>query len=625
MNRILALLLAFLVLGTCAFGQGRSDRRASDTSTPLRKPAVKADWGQSVITINKLGQTVTNLGQFYAYSGTLPAGEWPLGSGHDQIFRMNMYVGMPGNVVATRARNSKEWDPIPGLHAPAAGKIALSNDRTTWPLNASNQPFWPLRTAAGLDSIVSQQDSYCEYWDLTNARPTQRLSIRVRQTTYAWNTSKDQDYIIMKFTLFNDTTTAKNGVYFAMYTDFDAGGTVNDYEDDLWSFDAARQLYYIGDADNYSNDWGAGGLPFNLGIEFLETPLVGGVRPGITDWHYSSDNDSPWGDVLKEDTVLYNWMSSNPILKNDPTWPNLFHGSNLKMDDVSLINPAGQRLDAIGASGPYHMEPHDSLTFVIALIAGANPTDITIHADRARDIYRNGLRLVPPPKPVVNATAFDNHVNLTWSNAQEFTYVNLTTGAKLIKEYRVYRTGDPSRKAWGTPVAIIPRDTTRTTVDTAAYVWPDSVRNFSYMSYSVTVLDVDSLESGKAFLPSDQRAAENTVEVRPVNSPREGLDAIRVVPNPYVISASWERKRLGDPLLGEPIRDLAFTHLPGRCTIRIYTLDGNLVKTIEHTSGTGTEFWDLRSYSNQLIATGVYFYHVSSNAGERVSKFAVVR
>jgi len=49
------------------------------------------------------------------------------------------------------------------------------------------------------------------------------------------------------------------------------------------------------------------------------------------------------------------------------------------------------------------------------------------------------------------------------------------------------------------------------------------------------------------------------------------------------------------------------------------------VKTIEHTNGTGTEFWDLRSFSNQLIATGVYIYHVKSDTGEKVSKFAVVR
>jgi hypothetical protein len=128
-----------------------------------------------------------------------------------------------------------------------------------------------------------------------------------------------------------------------------------------------------------------------------------------------------------------------------------------------------------------------------------------------------------------------------------------------------------------------------------------------------------------AFLPADQSAFQNTVEARPLNAARTLVRDVRVVPNPYVISASWERKRLGDPKLGEPIRDIAFTNLPSACTIRIYTLDGNLVKTIEHTSGRGTEFWDLRSSSNQLIATGVYFYHVTATSGEHLGRFAVVR
>jgi hypothetical protein len=174
-------------------------------------------------------------------------------------------------------------------------------------------------------------------------------------------------------------------------------------------------------------------------------------------------------------------------------------------------------------------------------------------------------------------------------------------------------------------VAVIPRDTVQPSGYTYQWTDPEVTNNFFYYSYSVTVLDVDSLESQPAFLPADKSVSENTVEARPVNSPQPSLNDIKVVPNPYIISASWERKRLGDPKLGEPIRDIAFTKLPGVCTISIYTLDGNLVKTIEHTNGTGTEFWDLRSFSNQQIATGTYFYHVKSDAGERVSRFAVVR
>jgi hypothetical protein len=39
----------------------------------------------------------------------------------------------------------------------------------------------------------------------------------------------------------------------------------------------------------------------------------------------------------------------------------------------------------------------------------------------------------------------------------------------------------------------------------------------------------------------------------------------------------------------------------------------------------GAEFWDLVNDYKQLIATGVYIYHVKSDVGEQVGKFAIAR
>ncbi len=172
---------------------------------------------------------------------------------------------------------------------------------------------------------------------------------------------------------------------------------------------------------------------------------------------------------------------------------------------------------------------------------------------------------------------------------------------------------------------MIPVDTTLEEGDN--YVWEDPGRtdNFFYYSYSITSFDVDGLESGRANLQAGQIVNQNTVELRATNSANDRLEEVRVVPNPYIISALWERKRLGSPLFGEPVRDLAFTNLPARCTIKIFSLDGDLVKTIQHINGTGTEFWDIRSDFNQLLATGVYFYHIKADSGEKIGKFAIVR
>jgi hypothetical protein len=82
---------------------------------------------------------------------------------------------------------------------------------------------------------------------------------------------------------------------------------------------------------------------------------------------------------------------------------------------------------------------------------------------------------------------------------------------------------------------------------------------------------------------------------------------------------------LGNIPNGEPIRELAFTNLPGECTIKIFTIDGDLVKVLQHHGTGGTAYWDVRSDFNQMVATGVYFYHVESSFGEKVGKFAIIR
>ena len=650
---LLVLLIMMAGIAMPLVAQVRPDARdANDNRSGLGKTLGAIDRAQNVININQLGQVVTNMGQWHPYTGTYPRGRWPVNSNHDQLYKMSFAVGIPysgingANVANARGNGTKEWDPLPGYNNPSVGKIALSNDNTTWPLDKSGKPYWPVRTVDGRDSIVSQQDSYCVYRDNTNAQP-KKLNVQVTQTSYAWSTSKDQDYIIWKLEILNDTSAVKDSLYFGIYYDFDGGGISNEFDDDYYVWDPSKQFTYVIDAPG-TTSWEPGSVPFALGLVFLETPKVNskgwldpnGTRMGITDWHWSGVYSSAWGDNVADDTIFFGWMSSAQSLRSNTSRPTLFHGPNRHFDDWRLQDTVtgnqdgGDGVDGIAASGPYHMEPHEKMTFIFAEVAGTgtgpgtpNVSRLYNTVDRVYAIYNNGLRFVPPPKPDVRYTALDNKVKLRWSNDKELSYLNPLTGKSAVKEYRVYKTTDPSRTTWGAPVAVIPRDPAKTVLDSLAYQWQDSAatRNFFYYSYAVTILDIDSIESGKAFLPADQSVSENTVETRPVNAARTSLSDIRVVPNPYIISATWERKRLGDPKLGEPIRDIAFTNLPAQCTIRIYTLDGNLVKTIEHTNGQGTEFWDLRSFSNQLIATGVYIYHVTSDAGERVSKFAVVR
>jgi len=128
-----------------------------------------------------------------------------------------------------------------------------------------------------------------------------------------------------------------------------------------------------------------------------------------------------------------------------------------------------------------------------------------------------------------------------------------------------------------------------------------------------------------------------TVEGAPVNGPDDvfsfkidGVDAamakeqlknIRVVPNPYFVQYS----SMVETAEGESV--LQFQRLPSECTIRIYNLAGDLMRTLNHydDDGSGMCEWNLRSTANRQVASGMYLYHVESGYGEYVGRFAVIK
>jgi len=72
---------------------------------------------------------------------------------------------------------------------------------------------------------------------------------------------------------------------------------------------------------------------------------------------------------------------------------------------------------------------------------------------------------------------------------------------------------------------------------------------------------------------------------------------------------------------------IAFYNIPGYCTIKIYTELGELIKTIEHTDGSGDATWNLITSSDQLIVSGIYIAVVEDTrtGGRTIQKFAVIR
>ncbi len=104
------------------------------------------------------------------------------------------------------------------------------------------------------------------------------------------------------------------------------------------------------------------------------------------------------------------------------------------------------------------------------------------------------------------------------------------------------------------------------------------------------------------------------------------LGDIYVVPNPYVAASVFEpRNPIARTERGE--RRLYFANVPRQCTIRIYTLAGELVETLHHDStlDNGKIFWDMRTKDNMNLAYGLYIFHVDSPEGTFIGKFAVIK
>lgn len=146
------------------------------------------------------------------------------------------------------------------------------------------------------------------------------------------------------------------------------------------------------------------------------------------------------------------------------------------------------------------------------------------------------------------------------------------------------------------------------------YVWHF---NLESSVYDPSPGDVLTFESAPLSGPGDVF----TFQVDGINDAlaQQELSDIKVAPNPYFVRYSSRVET------NEGQSMLFFNNLPVKCTIRIYSLAGDLVRTIEHDDDTGSETWDLLSSGGRLVAAGNYLYHVESAYGNFLGRFAVIK
>jgi hypothetical protein len=138
--------------------------------------------------------------------------------------------------------------------------------------------------------------------------------------------------------------------------------------------------------------------------------------------------------------------------------------------------------------------------------------------------------------------------------------------------------------------------------------------------------DIFRIKTSKQFAKGDEFTFSTIAASVENEKAKEELSKIDVVPNPYVAAAPWESRNLNFSGRGE--RRIDFINLPKQCTVRIFTMNGALVKTLnKDTSPTnGALSWNLISEDGMDVAFGVYVYHVDApGIGEHIGKFALIK
>ena len=152
---------------------------------------------------------------------------------------------------------------------------------------------------------------------------------------------------------------------------------------------------------------------------------------------------------------------------------------------------------------------------------------------------------------------------------------------------------------------------------------------------SVTAFDFGSPESGLSSLESNPLL--NTVQEFPLLSSdeaqKQGLDVV-VYPNPYRVDGNYRTNGFegleDSDLPDERTRAVHFINLPRVCDIHIYSLDGDLLRTIEHRfpqGGPGSmhEQWDLITRNLQVTVSGIYYYVVETPDGAtQIGKLVII-
>lgn len=297
---------------------------------------------------------------------------------------------------------------------------------------------------------------------------------------------------------------------------------------------------------------------------------------------------------------------------NDSWGNQIVRDGDIYNQDGELIAEAGQMLDRNQKDQVLDMSITD------AFMRASHVKQIWEQSDVLEGQGSFAVDLAPA-SPSLKVTSENKQIRLEWGNeAQQ------DTRAGNVEKYRIYR------NYWRPPSLDVPTDTTHVLLaevdadEPHEYIDKEVIVGEQYWYY-VTAVTEDGVESS-AYQNRMGRSARPDVEAAvPTRAPSQNWqEEVVVTPNPYHARAA---NKYGG-------RRVNFLNLPAYAKIHIYTMKGDLVQTLDHTSNTGDEEWRRQeTFSTMEIVSGVYLYVVEeldspngSPTGEKtIGKFVVIK
>jgi len=322
--------------------------------------------------------------------------------------------------------------------------------------------------------------------------------------------------------------------------------------------------------------------------------------------------------------------------------------------------------------GPYSLAPGDSIRLILAEVAGSldynevirgdpnhwfpdsSIADIRRNAEAARRAVRwgfgarvEGVDLVAdvpesPPAPncnVSNASAGSDTaiIAIQWDKLAEETVIEdgaggiFYDGATDLSGYRIFRSDDRRGIANWIEIADIP-------IEDADLYWNSESGKYIYLDMDLQFgaefrYYVQAYYSNpKTWISANHTTVDNLGELVSDNYNMTPMTGAR--PGPVDITGGWDAFVAPNPYVeGDPERSfgstspykIEFRNLPEKATIKIFTVSGDLVKTIKHGPDIygnlfGSVAWDQRTDSGLRVAPGMYIYAIESQSEGTIGK-----